>query len=32
MTTASKTVDLKQQEPGVFMPVVNREKCEGKAE
>ena len=31
MTTASKSVDCKQ-ERGVFMPIVNREKCEGKAE
>jgi len=31
MTTAPKSVDCKQ-EPGVFMPIVNREKCEGKAE
>lgn len=29
--TTSKPVDCKQ-EAGVFMPIVNREKCEGKAE
>ncbi len=31
MTTASKFVDCKQ-EPGVFVPIVNREKCEDKDE
>jgi NAD-dependent dihydropyrimidine dehydrogenase PreA subunit len=31
MTVSSQPADCKQ-EPGVFMPVVNREKCEGKAE
>jgi len=31
MTTVSIFVDCKQ-EPDVFMPIVNRKKCEGKAE
>jgi len=31
MTVAAKPVNCKQ-EPGDFMPVVNRDKCEGKAE
>lgn len=31
MTVAANAVNCKQ-EPGVFMPVVNRDKCEGKAE
>ena len=31
MTVAAKSVNCKH-EPGVFVPVINRDKCEGKAE
>jgi len=31
MTVAAKPVNCKQ-EPGVFVPVINRDKCKGKAE